>query len=218
MDAQWWVHRRCFGHMKALLTILTFAFISTAWAAEKPSVFDLLGNWEATVDVGKFKLRVVTKLVKSPAGKVVAKIDVPEQGAKDIPVNAMFFNYPAVRWEIDQFGTAFNGTVSAETNQIAGTFEEGPGGKPMSVVFKRARIVEEPKRVYTFAAGEPRDIRGYWKATLQPSSTDSLRVGLKIGRSADGSFGALLDLLDHGAREIPASSVMITNANVKLQW
>src|SRR5215831_14587243 len=133
--------------MKVQLTVLLFlaALGSGASAPDQHSPFDLVGIWETTVDVGKFKLRVITKLVKSPEGKPIATIDVPDQGAKGIPINAMLFNYPAVRWEIDQFGTAFNGTVNAETNEIAGTFEEGPGGKPMSVVFKRVQLTEEPK-------------------------------------------------------------------------
>jgi hypothetical protein len=190
---------------------------ATSASAAKPPATILVGNWQATVDVGKFKVRVITKVSASSEGKITARIDVPDQGARDIPVNAMLFNYPAVRWEIDPIGTAFNGTVNAETNQISGAFEEGPGGNPMPVVFTRMQATEEPKRVYTFADGETRDIRGFWLAHIE-SPGGSYRVSLKIGRAPDGTFGALLDLLDHGAKDMTASSVVWSNSVVKCEW
>ena len=182
------------------------------------SISDLAGNWESVVEVGKLKIRLITKISKEPDGKITGKIDVPDQGAKDIPIAAMLCNYPAVRFEIDQIGTAFNGKLNAEGTEIAGAFEEGPGGKPMAVVFKRAQVKEEPKRVYTFASGETRDLRGYWQGLIDSPPGNKSRLGLKIGRAPDGSFGVLLDLLDQGGRELPASSVVSTNSGYRLEW
>jgi hypothetical protein len=202
------------------LILLATVLSGAAEPAAKPSVFDLVGNWESTIEFGKTRFRLTVTVAKSADGKLSGKINIPDQGAKDIPVSAMLCNYPAVRWEIDPFDTAFSGTINAETNQISGAFEEGPGGRPMPVVFRRisSSATEEPKRVYTFAPGEERDVRGYWKATVDSPPGAGSRIGLKIGRGPDGTFGVLLDMLDRGTLDIAASTVGCTNSAVKFEW
>ena len=208
-------------HLALLLLSVAPAFSGAAAPAAKPSLFDLIGPWEGTAELGKFKVRLVVKLAKSPEGKVSGAVDVPDQGAKDVPVSAILCNYPAVRFEIDPFGNlAFNGTVNAQTNEIAGAFDDGPGGRPISVVFRRLdpSATQEKTRVYTFSPGEARDIRGYWKTVVDSPPNPPSRVGLRIGRAADGTFGVLLDLLDQGSADVVASSVQFTNSSAKFEW
>jgi hypothetical protein len=206
---------------RTLLGLLTAALMTspTAWA--KPSAFDLIGKWETTVEFGKFKVRVIVKVTRSPEGRISGKIDVPDQGAKDIPVSAMLCNYPKVRWEIDPLdNTAFNGTVDATTNSISGEFEEGPGGRPLAAVFRRLpdSAGAEPKLTYAFGQNEPRDIRGFWKGQIEFPPEPGSRVGLRIGRAPTGTFGVLLDLLDRGAHDVAASSVQSTNQTFQMEW
>jgi len=139
---------------------------------------------------------------------------------KGMPVSALLYNDPSVRLEIDQFGTAFNGNLNTDKTAIIGEFEEGPGGKPVKITFKRTRQSDtpEPEKIYTFAPGEAWDIRGYWKATLEAMPGMSLRLGLKIGRLPDQNFAVSLDVFDQGAADIPASSVSFTNSTVSLEW
>jgi hypothetical protein len=206
-------------HMKALIFLfLMCGMLRCASAAEKPSALDLIGKWEAAIEFGKFKFRLILRVAKTAEGRLAVTMDSPEQGQKGAPVNALLFNHPEVRFEIDQFGTAYNGKLSADQNEISGAFEEGPGGRPISVVFKRSTEpdVPEPEKVFTFAKGEPQDIRGYWKGSLEAGPGMTLAVGLNIGRVADGSFLATLDLLDQGAKGIPAS-VTSSNKTARLQ-
>lgn len=202
--------------LAAVIVLLPGAVLGAA----QPSVYDLAGHWESTMEFGKFKFDLAIKVAKTAEGKLEAKVDIPEQGAKDIPVSAMLFNYPAVRWEIDPFNTAFNGKINAAGTEIEGAFEEGPGGRPIPLTFKRIDPSKrvEPERRYTFAPGEARDLRGYWEGTISGPRDGDSRVGLKIGRAADGSFAATLDLLDQGARDLPATTVAWTNGTAKLEW
>jgi hypothetical protein len=205
----------------AVFCLFFLAVTARAAAPEKGSVFDLVGNWGSAIEFGKTKLRLLVQVTKTPEGKLSGKIAIPDQGARDIPVSAMLSNYPWVRWEIDPFdNTAFNGKVSADRNEIVGSFEEGPGGRPIAATFKRlpASASEDVPRVYTFAPGEPRDIRGYWVGALEAERGTTNRVGLKIGRAADGTFGVLLDMLDRGALDISASTVRWTNGSAKFEW
>jgi hypothetical protein len=212
--------------MKRLSLLTTVVFLGSTLgfqlhAAAKPASADLAGKWKAAIEFGKFKFRMNLKITPTEDGKRVrATMDIPEQGARDLPVSALLFNYPSVRIEIDQFQTAFNGTLSGDGNVIEGEFEEGPGGRPMPASFKRDTEPEkpEPVKTYAFAEGEKPDIRGYWKATLEPMPGMVLRLGLKIGRLPDGSFNALLDSFDQGANDIPATSSSYSDGSAKIEW
>jgi hypothetical protein len=206
--------------MKPLLLLALVVLALSAPAATKPSPFDLAGKWEGPVEFGKFKFKLILKIAKSPAGRLAVSMDVPDQGQKDMAINALLFNNPDVRIEIDQFGTAYNGKINADLSEISGEFEEGPGGRPIQVVFKRSneKDAPEPEKVFTFAKGEPPDIRGYWKAVLEAFPGMTVAVALNIGKIPDGAFRATLDLLDQGAKDIPAASVTVTNKTAKLQW
>ncbi|MCI0538331.1 MAG: hypothetical protein L0Z50_24250 [Verrucomicrobiales bacterium] len=187
----------------------------------KPSATALIGKWNAVIEFSKFKIKMNLKIAPAEDGKrIQATMDIPEQGAKDLPVSALLFNSPAVRLEIDQFRTAFNGNLSEDGNSISGQFEEGPEGRPFEVVFKRNTEPDkpEPAKTYTFATGEPPDLRGYWTTSLEAMPGMVLRLGLRIGRLPDGSFNVLLDSFDQGASDIPASSASYSDGSAKIEW
>ncbi|MFO1501764.1 MAG: hypothetical protein U1G07_25875 [Verrucomicrobiota bacterium] len=198
---------------------LTVPTVQAAPAPTQSSALDLVGHWEADVEFGKAKFHLKVDIAKSAPGRVEAKIDIPEQGARQIPVNAVLYNHPAVRWEIDAFNTAFNGQVNEAANEIKGRFEEGPGGRPISLTFRRVEAPQaEPERVFTFTAGEAPDIRGYWEGQVDDQPGSPGRLGLKIGRAADGSFAAALDIFEHAANGLPASTAAYTNSTARLEW
>src|SRR5215510_10362423 len=169
-----------------ILVILLGAFATQG--DTKPSASDLVGRWNAVIEFGKFKFKLNLKITQDDK-RIKATLDLPDQGAKDMPLSALLFNYPDVRVEIDQFQTAFNGKLSEDRNAITGEFEEGPGGRPIEVVFKRNTEPEkpEPVKTYTFAPGEAHDIRGYWTGSVEARPGTVMRMGLKVGKLPDGS-------------------------------
>jgi len=208
--------------MKPIFLFLLGAMLlsSSPRAADKPTALDLVGKWQGAVEFGKFKFRLTLRIAKTEAGLLAVTLDNPDQGVKGMPVAALLFNYPDVRIEIDQFGTAYLGKLSEDRNQITGQFEEGPGGRPIQTTFKRSTEPDapEPEKVFTFAKGEARDIRGHWKGNIEPMPGMKMTIGLNIGRIPDGSFKATMDILEQGAKDIPSSSVAATNDSAKLQW
>jgi hypothetical protein len=208
--------------MKALIVLLLaiVTLPTTVRSASPPTALDLVGKWDGTVEFGKFKFKLVLNVAKKPDGRLNVTIDNPDQGQKGMPINALLFNNPDVRLEIDQFGTSYLGKLSSDLNQIDGAFEEGPGGRPIAVVFKRSHEPDlpEPVKTFTFAKGEPMDIRGYWKGSLEPMPGMKITVALNIGRIPDGTFRAAMDIFDQGAKDIPAVSATFTNGNARLEW
>ena len=202
------------------LMLCLSASLSSSFAAAKPTTADLLGKWEGTAEFGKFKFRMVLRIAKTEEGRLGVVMDIPDQGAKDLPIAAILFNSPDVRIEVDQFQTAYNGKLSEDLNEMVGEFEEGPGGRPIAITFKRSTKPEEPEpeRVFTFQPGEARDIRGHWKSSIEAMPGMNLTIGLNIGRIPDGAFKASMDVLEQGAKNIPASSVVVSNRSVELKW
>ncbi len=183
------------------------------------SVFDLVGPWEGVMEFGKFKIRMRLNLQKTDHGAIHGTIDHPDQGMKGMPVAAILYNAPAIRLEIDPYQTAYNGTVASDGSEIRGVFEEGPGGRPVELRFKRAKeTAPEPEPVYTINAGEKPDARGFWKSEIEVMPGFKMRMGMKIGRTPNGALVAKLDWLDQGMKDIPASSLKFAAPEVQLEW
>lgn len=200
------------------IAVLHAAIVPSA-AAEKPTAMDLVGKWDGTVEFGKFKFRMVLRIAAAE-GRLTVTMDIPEQGQKGLPISAILFNSPDVRIEVDQFQTAYNGKLADDRNAIVGEFEEGPGGRPMPVTFKRSTTPDEPEpeKIFTFKPGEARDLRGHWKSSIEAMPGMNLTIALNIGRIPDGTFRVNMDVLEQGAKEIPASSVTVSNNVVELSW
>ena len=190
-------------------------------APAKPTSFDLVGRWDGSIDMGKMKFHLQLKIARSTDGqRLETSIDIPEQGQKDIPVPALLYHHPDVRVEIDAFRTTFTGTVSPDGKSIDGQFLEGPGGRPLAVIFRRSTQTESPEPVgrYTFAPGEPMDLRGYWKGEVESQPGDLTPIGLKVGRLPDGTFAVSMDDFEHGVSDVPATTVGTTNSVTRIDW
>ena len=202
---------------KVLLPILGLCLVCHSWAGT--SVYDLAGRWNGQLQTGEFKIRMLLRITKEADGHVAAKLDVVDQGARGLPVTALLFNDPDVRLEFDPDAAAFNGTLSSDRREIKGAIDVQDEGSFL-LTFQRAPDVSppEPPRAYTFAPGETRDVRGYWKTTLSPDPDEVLRIGLKVGRQPDGTFAVLMDILEEGAKDIPASTVTIAERKARFEW
>ena len=206
--------------MKSLLLAVLALSLHAAHAAEKPTSRDLAGKWEGPVTFGKFKFNLILRVATNDSGGLHVTLDLPEQGQTGIPVDALLFNAPDIRLEIDGFGTAYNGKINPDLTQIDGEFEEGPGGRPEPLIFKRSTAPEAPEapKSYTFAAGESPDIRGYWKGEIEAGPGVKLTAGINIGRLPEGTFRATLDIPEQGAKDTPASAVSYADGEAVLEW
>lgn len=185
-----------------------------------PTAKDLVGKWKANAEFGKMKMTLLLKIQEESDNRITATMDLPEHGAQGLPIAAVLFNSPDVRIEIDPFQTAFNGQLNEDLSEMKGGFEEGPGGRPVAIVFKRVTTEDapEPEKIFTFAEGEARDIRGHWKGKVEAMPGMKLTFGLNIGKIPDGSFRATLDVLEQAAKNIPASGVNVNGNSAEIKW
>jgi hypothetical protein len=95
--------------------------------------FVLEGDWKGTLQIQQTKLRVVLHIVKQSDGSLSATLDSPDQGAKDIPANAIQFNPPKVKIQWQGIGGIFDGTFA--NGRLSGTWQQGAVKIPL--VFER---------------------------------------------------------------------------------
>lgn len=123
------------------LLILSSVMSLTIFAQTNPGIE---GNWLGTLDTGGAKLRIVLKVSKTSDGALAAKFDSPDQGATDLPVDAITQKDKTVSFSAARFGISFEGTLSDAGDEIAGNFKQGAGSLPL--VFKRTGAIEQAKR------------------------------------------------------------------------
>src|SRR5262245_44397326 len=96
---------------------------------------NLEGTWEGPLDVGATKLRLALKVTKAADGAFAAKLDSLDQGAKDLPVDAISLKDGVVHFEMKQLLAVFDGKLNEESSEIAGEFKQAGASFPL--VLKR---------------------------------------------------------------------------------
>jgi pimeloyl-ACP methyl ester carboxylesterase len=104
------------------------------------------GNWSGALDLNGMSLRLILKVSKAADGTLTAKFDSPDQGATDLPIDAIIQKEKTVSFSVAKFGISYEGTLNEKGDEIAGTFKQGTASLPL--VFKRGEI-EKPKRPQT---------------------------------------------------------------------
>jgi hypothetical protein len=152
-----------------------------------------------------------------PDGKFRGSIDLPEQGAKDIPATSVTANgtNAVIKW--DGLQASFNGRLSGDGNQLSGWFTH-MGGKSNEVTFSRLDGPFQllPKEI-SYTPKNAEDALGYWKGTLD-AGPQKLHLIFHIGRTPDGTIAGTLASPDQGGQEIPMSTGSFTTPSLKMEW
>jgi len=98
----------------------------------KPS--DIDGAWQGGIDTGQGTLRMIFHIVNTEDG-LIATLDVPDQGAKGIPVTTVTRGGSALKLELKGLGGGFEGKISSDLSTIDGTWTQV--GNSLPLVLKR---------------------------------------------------------------------------------
>jgi len=111
--------------------------------AAKPS--DIDGTWSGVLDAGAAKLHLTYHIVNTEDG-LTATIDIPEQGAKGLPVTVTR-DGASLKLELKMAGALFDGKIAADLKTIPGTFTQGGANIPLVLTsVKDAAALQTPKR------------------------------------------------------------------------
>ena len=166
---------------------------------------DLQGFWEGTLSVGHMTLRLVLKVDKTPDGTYTATMDSVDQGAKDIPVNAMTLSKSTVQFQLPALRAKYEGALNARATEMAGEWQQG--GTKIPITFKRTKTpttIPAPMPASAYARREGSPLQGVWKGTLELGVP--LRLVVRISETSPGQFAGVMDSPDQGARNIPLTT------------
>src|SRR5207302_341758 len=70
------------------------------------------GVWQGALKVGVAELRLVVHIANKPDGTLTGTLDSPDQGAKDLPIEAVTVKDKDVRLEMKKLRASFEGKLA----------------------------------------------------------------------------------------------------------
>jgi uncharacterized protein len=149
--------------------------VAAAALAEPPQAPDVTGIWEGALTVGAIKIRVAFKVEKKPDGTLASKMDSPDQGAKDIPIETTKFEDGQLKITSPKMMAEYAGKLSADGKTATGDWKQG--GQTFPLELKRVdkvtevRRPQEPKKPYPYLEEEVTVPNDEGKVTLAGTFT-----------------------------------------------
>ncbi len=190
--------------MQRVLVCAVLAFCGVGLSSAQ----NMAGDWQGTLKAGGAELRLVLHVAKNADGSLKATLDSVDQGANGIPVTSISLEDSKLNFTVDAVHGTYEGKVSADANEISGTWTQG---QSLALSFKRAAAPVKTEH----KAAKPSDIDGAWLGTLDTGAV-KLRVVFHITNTEDGLV-ATLDSLDQGKNGIPVTAATREGASIKLE-
>ena len=131
------------------LMVTTIALMSATLCAQAGGI---AGNWQGTLEVGPLKLRLGIHIARNGQGELVSTVDSLDQNVLGIPSRQTTFQGGRLHIDIPNLRAQYDGTLSADGSEIAGTFSQG--GIPGSLLLKHAELIAaRALRVYAARRG-----------------------------------------------------------------
>jgi hypothetical protein len=208
-------------HMKKIISLLATTLLMSSGVAFGATTNDVAGNWGGTLTAGSTKLRVVFKISKAASGELTAKMDSPDQGARDIPVDAVSVKDKTLRLEVKAVNGVYEGTLDAAGTKAAGQWTQGTQSLPL--ILERgqgAGALSEMEKLSPadLAANKlaAQKVPGTWNGTLAVGAAN-LRLRVNVSKTAAGTATGTLDSLDQGANGIPLSAITCKEGKLRFE-
>ncbi|MDP8982639.1 MAG: alpha/beta fold hydrolase [Acidobacteriota bacterium] len=101
------------------------------------------GTWQGTLQAGGVPLRLGLHISRGASGLLSSTLDSIDQGAMGLPVKETTFSSRNLHLEMPNLKATYEGTLSDDGTEIAGTFTQG---MPLPLTFRRVDKVEILKR------------------------------------------------------------------------
>ena len=102
---------------------------------------DIDGIWQGTLKISGIELRILFKIKVEEDETLSAKMDSPDQGAKDIPVSEVIFENDSLRIEVKVAMGKYLGFFNKDNNTIEGNWYQSG----MTLPLKLVHIDKEPE-------------------------------------------------------------------------
>lgn len=137
---------------------LTCGIFAIVLVIASPTQTKMDGIWVGVLEVQGLKLRLVLKIAQDSSGALTAELDVPDQGASDLPVDAISLKGQLLHFEAKNIGLTYEGTLGNDGSEISGQLKQGPATFP--VTFKKTDKAptlgrpQDPQKPYPYIEEE----------------------------------------------------------------
>jgi hypothetical protein len=198
------------------LTLFVLALSLSSYAQEAK----LIGAWEGTLDLPGTKLRIVFNVRRATAGGLTGSMDSPDQGAKNIPMTVSPSKDAAVQFLVPGVGS-YEGKLDAAGTRISGLWKQGPADLALTLEktdpAKAGKPLPRKANPESVEANKKTDgkLVGVWEGTLHAGT--ELRVVFHLTETNEGGLLGTFDSLDQGAKDIPITSIVYKEPNIRLE-
>jgi catechol 2,3-dioxygenase-like lactoylglutathione lyase family enzyme len=88
-------------------------------------------TWEGVLDIGSVKLRLLLKLAESQ-GAIVGRLDSPDQGATNLPIDSITRAGSTLRFEMRSIGAKYEGSFDSSVRELTGAWTQGGRNWPLT--------------------------------------------------------------------------------------
>ncbi len=92
---------------------------------------NVVGTWEGTLHAGTAKIKLVLYIEAAKDSGLVGRLDVPDQGAKDLPIDSLLLTGNTLKFEMKSLAATYEGKLDSNGNQISGEFRQGGQAFPL---------------------------------------------------------------------------------------
>jgi pimeloyl-ACP methyl ester carboxylesterase len=185
-----------FPSLALVCMLLALSVFAQAPSKSSSTQKNLDGIWVGAIEVSGIKLRIVLKIAQASGGALTAKLDVPDQGASDLPIDSVSAEEDSFRFEAKNLGLSYEGKLNKESSEISGQLKQGPAVYPLTL--KRTDKVptlgrpQDPKKPYPYAEEE----------VAYENKTDGVKLtGTLTLPRTKGPFPAVLLITGSGAQD-----------------
>ncbi len=188
------------GDLRPLpLAVLLAACALFGSAAHAQSPADIADTWSGAIETPALRLAIVVRLRLAVDGTWSGTIDIPQQGAKGVPLLDVVVSAPAVSFRIPKApgDPTIRLTVSGDGVRMSGTLTQGGGTVPVALTRGEAVVVapkrpQLPTRPFPYVEAE---------VTFRNEPANLLLAGTLTRPRADGVVPAVLLITGSGPQD-----------------
>jgi len=125
---------------KSLLLIISGFFISLAGFSQSLNFQEITGNWSGELELPSQKLELIFKISVDSTGELVTKMDVPMQGAKDLPVTKTELKGDSLKIAVGMIMGEYMGKI-VDDSTLTGTWSQRGAKLPLTLT-KKLKVAE----------------------------------------------------------------------------
>ena len=154
-----------------------------------------VGNWSGTLDVQGTKLTLVFKITRSDNSSLTATMDVPQQGASNLPVSKTFVRNDSLYLMVDMIQGSFRGTFK-NGQSVEGTWNQRGISLPLTLTRSEGGVEikrpQTPEKPYPYKE----------ESVVYENKTDGIKLaGTLTIPAGSGKFPAVVLITGSGAQD-----------------